>query len=343
MSNAIPIGQVQSLGQTQSQEGRDSTRSLALRNVESASPFSGIAAFEAAQRMAVALTSSTMVPSDYQGRENLGNALIALEVAQRTQSSILAVMQNLYVVHGRPGWSGQYVIAAINQSGKFAEPIHFEFVGEEGKDSWGCYVTAITKTGRVIKGPTITIALAKLEGWYGKPGSKWKTIPELMLRYRAGSWFGKTECPEILMGMPTSDEVREVIDIDKDGKIIRDGDPRVVTVETLQQEARRAAAPAAAVEEENFIDDEVAARREKELAERGYWQSGESLLSEDGEVWNPEIHATSSETGGPIVNEKDRAFRKRRGVSDTVVAQVKAQEAEAGDSNEGDDEELNLE
>ncbi len=67
-----------------------------------------------------------------------------------------------------------------------------------------------------LTGPLVTIALAKKEGWYNKRGkdgkeliSKWQSMPELMLRYRAAAWFVRTHAPEIAMGLQTVEEVRD--------------------------------------------------------------------------------------------------------------------------------------
>jgi hypothetical protein len=53
--------------------------------------------------------------------------------------------------------------------------------------------------------------MAKAEGWFGKNGSKWKTMPDLMLRYRAATFFGRLYCPELLMGMKVQEEVIDVL------------------------------------------------------------------------------------------------------------------------------------
>ena len=52
--------------------------------------------------------------------------------------------------------------------------------------------------------------MAKDEGWSTKNGSKWKTMPEQMLRYRSASFFGRIYAPEILMGFKTTDEVEDM-------------------------------------------------------------------------------------------------------------------------------------
>ena len=119
------------------------------------SPFTSIAGFESAQRVAQALMSADIAPQQFKG--NIGNTLIAMEMAQRTGSSILAIMQSLNVIHGKPSFSSAYCIAALNQSGRFVEPVHFAFQGEEGTDAWGCRAVGITKRGTEIKGLGATV------------------------------------------------------------------------------------------------------------------------------------------------------------------------------------------
>jgi hypothetical protein len=44
-------------------------------------------------------------------------------------------------------------------------------------DSLACYAVATDiKTNQELKGPTITMAMAKKEGWATKAGSKWLTM-----------------------------------------------------------------------------------------------------------------------------------------------------------------------
>ncbi len=176
--------------------------------VAQSSFFTNLDAFEAGQRICKMLSSSSLVPNIYQG--NVANTFIALEMATRTGSSPLAVMQNLYIVHGRPGWSAQFVIAALNACGKFS-PLRFEMSGEGDKRS--CKAWAIEHgTGERLEGPPVSVEMAKAEGWYGKNGSKWQTMPELMLRYRAATFFGRLYAPDILMGMRTSEELQDSVD-----------------------------------------------------------------------------------------------------------------------------------
>lgn len=169
--------------------------------------------FELVQRAAKLLATSTLVPKEYQG--NLSNCVVALNMAVRVGADPLMVMQNLVVVHGKPTWSSQFLIATVNTCGRFSA-LRYEFFGEPNTDSWGCRAWAIEKaTGEKLVGTDITIAIAKAEGWYGKNGSKWKTIPQQMLMYRAGSWWTRAYAPELSMGLHTADEMRDVYDAER--------------------------------------------------------------------------------------------------------------------------------
>ena len=174
---------------------------------EALSVFGSVAGFETAQRMAQALASSDLVPEMYRGPKGIGNCLIAMEVAARTGASILSVTQNLYVIGGRPSWSSSYIIAAINTCGRFA-PLRFEMTG--AGDTRACYAWTVDSSGQRLDGPEVSIAMAKKEGWYGKNGSKWQTMPELMIRYRAAAFFGRLYAPDVLMGMQTAEESEDI-------------------------------------------------------------------------------------------------------------------------------------
>ena len=147
--------------------------------------FNSRASFVFAMEMAHQFANSTLVPNDY--RNNPANCLIALEIALRIGSAPMMVMQNLYVVNGRPAWSAQFIVAMINTSGKYKTEIQYEFSGEG--EEFGCFAYAIDRKDRKVVGPTITMKMARKEGWLDKNGSKWKTMPEVMMRYTIGSYF----------------------------------------------------------------------------------------------------------------------------------------------------------
>jgi hypothetical protein len=159
--------------------------------------------------MAKALASSTLVPDSYRGEANLGNCIIALELSQRIGASVMAVMQSMVPIHGKPTWSASFLIATVNSCGRFS-PMRFRWVGKEGTDDWGCRAFAVEREGNLeLVGALVTIAMAKAEGWYSKNGSKWKTMPEQMLQYRAAAFWCRAYAPEIALGMHTSEEIHD--------------------------------------------------------------------------------------------------------------------------------------
>lgn len=173
--------------------------------------------FDQALRGAMALAKSTIVPTTYQNKPE--NCFIAIDMANRMGVSPMIIMQNLYVVQGKPSWSGQACKMLIENSKKFEE-LHHVYTGEKGKDTWGCYVQARRKSdGQIVKGAEVTIEMSKKEGWYNKSGSKWQTMPELMLSYRASAFFARVHVPEALMGISTAEESEDTA---KEKRVVED-------------------------------------------------------------------------------------------------------------------------
>ena len=159
--------------------------------------------FETTQRMAKLLAVSQIAPQSY--RNNVADCVVAIDMANRMGLSPIVVMQNSQIVHGNFSWKGTACKAMIDSCGRYAKTKYVE-VGERGKDSWGYYLEAIDKDGEVVKGVTVTIGMAKAEKWYDKNGSKWQTMPELMLQYRASAFFLRTQCASLAMGFLTAEE-----------------------------------------------------------------------------------------------------------------------------------------
>lgn len=162
--------------------------------------------FDHAQRIAVMLADSTLVPDVYKGKPS--NCLIALEMANRMGASPLMVMQHLHIIKGKPGFSSPFIIASINTCGRF-DRLKFTQSGEG--ENYGYEAWTKDKHGEVLTGPKVDWKMVKLEGWLAKDGSKWKTMPELMFRYRAAAFWCRLHAPELLMGMQTEEEVLDVM------------------------------------------------------------------------------------------------------------------------------------
>ena len=187
--------------------------------------FASVAGFEVAHQIATQLASSQFVPDDYKGTKGIGNLLIAMELANRTQQPLMAVLQSLHVIHGKPGWAAQWIIMQINQSPKFVDGLRFEWENSDPeKDGLRhkqtgallapgdtCYGYAVRRSdGSKAVGTRISIAMAEKEGWMKRTGSKWLTMPEQMLMYRAATFFARAHCPEVLFGAMTQDELVDI-------------------------------------------------------------------------------------------------------------------------------------
>lgn len=155
------------------------------------------------------LSESDLVPQVY--RSKPANCLVAIELASRLGASPLQVMQSLDIIQGKPSWSSKFLIASVNSTKRFS-PIRYRYEGKQGTPDWGCRAVATdVETKEELVGPLVNMKMAKDEGWLDKSGSKWKTMPELMLAYRAAAFWTRLNCPEVSMGLHTSEEREDLI------------------------------------------------------------------------------------------------------------------------------------
>ncbi len=176
-----------------------------LNESQGVSVFNSKESFEQAQRMIIPLMQSTMVPDTY--KSNGANCMVAMEMSHRLKISVLEVMQNMQIVKGNVGWKSEYVVNKINASGIFKDALDYVF----SDDRQSCYATAVRKSNKKeLRGTTVSMELARAEGWLTKNGSKWVTMPEQMLMYRAATFFCRVFCPEVLAGVQTADEIIDI-------------------------------------------------------------------------------------------------------------------------------------
>lgn len=204
--------------------------------------------FATLQRVAKMFASSELVPDMYKITDKntpekaMGNCIVAINIAQRMNADILMVMQNMVPIYGKPTWSSSFLIARVNSMGRF-EPLQFRFenLGKVGKvkytdyawdqqarkkmpvtkefdgtkiDNWQCIAWTKKKgSSDILESTPIDVVMAIQEGWYTKNGSKWVTMTKQMLQYRSASFWTKVYAPEATMGMPTTDEMHDTIDI----------------------------------------------------------------------------------------------------------------------------------
>ena len=176
--------------------------------------------FELEQRRARALSVSAFFPKDL--RNDVASAVIVYDLAQRMNVSVMEVSQSVYIIHGRPSFSTSFLVARLNQSGLIKGALK-TVVADDGQSAYCEAVDAAT--GETLKGMTITMEIARAEGWLTKNGSKWKTMPELMLRKRAQAFFIREYYPQVMFGVQSVEEVEDTEAIDTtavpstDGKV----------------------------------------------------------------------------------------------------------------------------
>lgn len=172
------------------------------------------AAFDQIWRASKLFASSDLVPTAYKSKPE--NCFIAIEMADRMGISPFAMLQSLVIIQGKPSMEAKLIIALVNDSGIFADPLEYEIVGDDphAQDYKVRAFATMKKSGKLCQGPWITYQMVKGEGWLDKGGSKWKTMPSIMFMYRAASFFAKVYCPNITMGMQTREEMEDTKPID---------------------------------------------------------------------------------------------------------------------------------
>ena len=172
--------------------------------------YQSVDSFEFAQRQAKSLCESNLVPASYQGQKGLSNCLVALEMSKRMNLSPLTVMQNLNIIHGTPSWSAQFISSQILGCGRFK---NFDYVVSGEGASLSVYCEAIrVEDSKKVKGTTVSMKMAREEGW--TRNSKYTSMPEVMLRNRAATFFGRQYIPDLLLGVQTNEEVVDIQPLD---------------------------------------------------------------------------------------------------------------------------------
>lgn len=164
------------------------------------------ARFNQTWRVAKLFAASKLVPVHFQGQPE--SVFVMLQMAFRLQIDPMMTLQNTYMVHGRPGMESKLIIALVNSRGPFTGPIQWRMEGQGSGRKCTAYATH-KATGAVCEA-TVTWEMVEAEGWSKKDGSKWKTMPDLMFRYRSAAFLARLYCPEVIMGMASVDELDDI-------------------------------------------------------------------------------------------------------------------------------------
>lgn len=146
---------------------------------------------------------SGLVPKEFQG--NAAACAVIVGMADRMGLDPLTLMQNVAFVSGRPTWKATFAIALANRSGDFKSGLQFRTAGSGRQMKVTCFAERVAD-GRMVE-ETVTMEMAVADGW--TKNSKYNSLPEVMLTYRAAMFFVRKNCPELLFGLPAEDEVEQ--------------------------------------------------------------------------------------------------------------------------------------
>ena len=182
-------------------------KSTQIQEVKQTNTNNNISLLSTNWNLAEKLSRSTIIPDTFKNKPE--NVVIAIGLSQKMDLDPFTIMQNLNIIKGKTSWSGSFCRTLIERSGKYYG-LKLVFIGTKGTDSYGCYMEAKDKeTGETIKGPEVNMKMARAENWTSN--TKWINMPELMLSYRATSFFARVYVPEALNGFQTTGEIEDIL------------------------------------------------------------------------------------------------------------------------------------
>lgn len=174
-------------------------------------PFESAAALRHFTSVAEFFSKSIFVPDHFRGK--VGDCLIAINLAKRMDEDPLQVMQNTFVVGGRPGFYTAFMIARANRRAGFKSKIRWtvEQLAPATLESGGTKFPNLKVTALAVDGfgeqidASVDTAMAIAEGW--TKNAKYRSMCEHMMKWRAAAFLIRLYAPEVMMGMPTVEEV----------------------------------------------------------------------------------------------------------------------------------------
>lgn len=201
-------------------ETKESQELIKAEIVEAVSPTPAIIMdISGLQKVAKVYAASSFLSASWRKLsegERLANLIIIVNRAGALKCDPLLLLQNLDIIAGRMCWRSSFLLQLLQAHGWTGS--RYDLVGDPntpefwGDDSHGCTFSAINPaTGERETGTKITVAMIKGEGWLNREGSKWRTMPEQMLKYRAVAFFARTNAPAVMGGFYSQDEIEDIV------------------------------------------------------------------------------------------------------------------------------------
>lgn len=168
-------------------------------------------------RLSRYFAESELVPKNF--RNKPADILVAIQMGIEIGFAPMQALQSIAVINGRPGVWGDGFLALLMASPLYQD--HDEFYEVDGQRRDGLVAEDLKKDTTVAvctfwrRGKPMpvtrrfTIAQAKKAGLLGKEGP-WQTYPDRMLAMRARAFAGRDTFPDVLRGISTAEELRDV-------------------------------------------------------------------------------------------------------------------------------------
>lgn len=151
---------------------------------------------------------SGLVPDIF--KSDFASLVSMAERAEAMNCSLAEVLNGGYMVHGKWGWSAEFMVKRALASGFYTE-IKYAHTGEIENRTLTVQAFGIRPDGSKISGPKVSLQMAFDEGWATKKGNKYDSMPLYMLQKRAATFLIRNTCPHVMGGSTRT--VEELEDI----------------------------------------------------------------------------------------------------------------------------------
>jgi len=161
---------------------------------------------DALKEHAKIVAASGLVPEHF--RKYPQAVYTAVGLAKSMGEDPIYVMQSMYFIKGRPGWTSAFLLSRLRRTETIEGTVRYDI--EDTEDN-GLTVRARcvdAETGDEIVGPAATMRMAIDDNWV--KNEKYRSMPEIMLRNRALAFLVRYHYADILAGLPSAEELQDV-------------------------------------------------------------------------------------------------------------------------------------
>ena len=147
------------------------------------------------------LAKSTIVPKHYQNKS--GDILVAVQMGAELGLKPIQALQNIAVINGKPSVYGDSLLALVQTS-----PV-FEDIEESFDEETNTAYCTVKRKGESEYKVRFSEKDARKAGLWGKSGP-WNTYPKRMLQMRARGFALRDKFADVLGGLITAEEARDI-------------------------------------------------------------------------------------------------------------------------------------